>query len=145
MFHFLRQGGLQHSHDPALRKVPSQMDFARNSTGSFNSMTSPRVPVNHTLALQPSPPRSRRGPPGLSPGIPEGRSTDGANGAADGEDPPRLKDLHAQRERRQEGLPAMRMFTFLRMTSDLTLPASRGAWMYFMNSMKGYQPALLCD
>jgi hypothetical protein len=146
MLHFLMQGGLQHSHDVALRKVPSQGEFARPGGGpGFN--TSPLRPTAGQ-GLQPSPPRNRR-LPGLSPGIPEGCSTDGANRAEhnrDTADVQQVKNYNCLvQERRQDGLPAMRMFTFLRLTSDFVLPASKGAWMYFMSAMKTQQPGALGD
>lgn len=140
MAQYMMLGGLQHSQDAVMRKVPSHMDFARpamhrSGSGDAGAATSPpRANGGGHPTLSPS--RSRQRLLGVSPGIPEGRSTD------DGADMPAAPGaLRAARERQQGGLPAMRMFTFLRMSSDLIQPGSKGAWMHFMCSMKSQDAA----
>ena len=141
MAHYMALGGLQHSADAVMRKAPSHLDFARPAmrrSGSGDAAAATSPPRANGATHPPlSPSRSRQRLLGLSPGIPEGRSTD--DGAA--EVPAAPGAARAARERQSGGLPPMRMFTFLRMSSDLIQPGSKGAWMHFMCSMKSQDAA----
>jgi hypothetical protein len=153
MHQYLMFGGLQDSQDACMRKAPSQMELWKHWSSGFGGTSGhgdEERPMQPSKSLPPPHPPVLRQPslPSLTVSIPEGHSIDEAC-----EQPHRQRKVKGAADvwcsavplpKGARTLPAMRMFTFLRLTRDLLEPGPKGHWMHFMSNMGSHQPIGLC-